>query len=107
MDQEYHRLAILIADSEGNVLYRTDQLLPAHIYYKSTALGFAMSESFFFLNVLFVFYDLQAVRTAGKFSAAPEEFSHRSLDTGTRLEKEAGSDSYYTPSCTISYLFHY
>jgi len=26
MDQEYHRLAILIADSEGNVLYRTDQL---------------------------------------------------------------------------------
>ena len=36
--------------------------------------------------------DLQAVRTAGKFSAAPEEFSHRSLDTGTRLEKEAGSE---------------
>ena len=73
-----------------------------------------------------------SVRTAGKFSAAPEEFSHRSLDTGTRLEKEAGSEektyfvdavfldlffmilfldictiSYYTPSCTISYLFHY
>lgn len=26
MDEEYHRLAILIADSEGKILYRTDQL---------------------------------------------------------------------------------